>query len=182
MKFLVLATLAMFSFNVFAEGSLHAHEHGSIDFEVAVEGKVVSFSVEGPAESFLDFENVPKSAKEKKVFNDAKTLWTKKFFELVSFEKSAGCKITESVFEQKIDKKETAEKQTKINDQKKKEEGIHSDIEASAKITCSKDLKGVKISVNLKKYFKNIKKLKMELVGNETKIIDINSDSFETNL
>lgn len=179
MKFLVLSLTLVLSSKVFAEGALHAHEHGSIVLETAVEGKVVTFSVDGPAESFLGFEYEAKSAKEKKVFADTKNLWTKKFFELVSFDKSLGCKLSEGTFEQEVEKEEHKDEHKKDD---KKEEGIHSDIEASIKVTCAKDLKGAKILVNLKKHFKNIKKLKMDLVGNETKSIDINSDSFEVTL
>lgn len=156
----------MFSANVLAERALHAHEHGAIVLEVGIEGKMATFSVDGPAESFLGFEYVAKTTKEKKVFNEAKKLWSKNFFELVSFDKALECKLSGDKFEQKVEKKE----------------GVHSDVEASMTVSCSKDLKGAKLLVNLKKHFKNIKKLKMELVGNETKSIDIKSDSFEVNL
>lgn len=163
----------MFSANVLAEGALHAHEHGTIVLEVGVEGKMATFSVDGPAESFLGFEYVAKTTKEKKVFNEAKKLWSKNFFELVSFDKALECKLSGDKFEQKVEKEDHKDH---------KEEGVHSDIEASIMVSCSKDLKGAKLLVNLKKHFKNIKKLKMELVGNETKSIDIKSDSFEVNL
>lgn len=163
MKLLLLSIALMMSSNVFAEAALHAHEHGSIILETAVEGNSATFSVDGPAESFLGFENKAKTAKEKKEFADVKNLWTNKFFDLVSFDKNLACKLSEGKFEQEI-------------------EGNHSDIQASIKVICSKDLKGAKIVINLKKHFKHIKKLKMDLVGNETKSIDINSPSFEVTL
>lgn len=166
MKMLMSLFLILLSINSFAEVSLHAHEHGSIRLETAVEGKTVNFSVDGPSESFLGFEYLPKTVKDKKVFEYAKNLWTKNFLNLISFERSVQCKITESSFEQKFDEHD------------KKNES-HSDIEASSKLNCNRDLKGIKIIVNMKKYFKNIKKLKMDIIGNETKTIDINSESFE---
>lgn len=163
MKSLFFSLMLLFCSKVFSETALHAHEHGVIVLETGVEGKVVTFSVDGPAETFIGFEYLPKTVKEKKVFNDAKNLWEKNFFQLIKFEKAAGCIMAESSFDQKV-------------------EGVHSDIEASAKITCARDLKGEKISVNLRKYFKNIKKLKMEIIGNETKSVPINTDTFQTNL
>lgn len=162
------------SANVFAESSLHSHEHGSIVLEAAVEGKVATFSVDGPAESFLGFEHEAKTAKEKKIFLDTKTLWTNKFFDLVTFDKALGCKLSEQNFSHEIEKEENGHKE-----KHSKKEGIHSEIEASIKVSCEKDLKGAKISVNLRKFFKNIKKLKMELVGNETKSLEVKTNSFE---
>lgn len=170
MKSLLFSLLMLFSSNVFAGKSLHAHEHGSISLEATVEGKEATFSIDGPAEAFIGFEYLPKSAKEKKVFEDAKNLWTKNFFELVSFEKAAECKIAESTFEQILEEKEA------------KGKAVHSEIEASAKVTCVQDLKGEKVTINLKKHFKNIKKLKLELIGNETKSIAIKTESFQTTL
>jgi|GEM_PF-794828 len=181
MKFLAWVLTLILSSNVYAEGSLHAHEHGSIVLETSVEGKVATFSVDGPAESFLGFEYAPKSNKEKKVFNDVKNLWTNKFFELVSFDKTFGCTLSEGKFEQLLEEEHKEEKDHKDH-KKDKEEGIHSDIEASIKVTCSKDLKGAKVVVQLKKHFKHIKKLKMELVGNEIKSFDVKSNAFEVTL
>jgi hypothetical protein len=71
-------------------------------------------------------------------------------------------------FEQEID-----------NDHKekgKKEAGVHSDIEAEAKINCAKDPKGSMVSVALKKYFPHIKKLQIDLVATETKTINVTKD------
>lgn len=173
MKLLVIFFSLILCVKTFAEGALHAHEHGSLILEAAVEGKSATFSIDGPAETFLGFEYAPKINKEKKILEDAKALWVSKFFDLVAFDKALGCKLSEGKFLQVIEKEAKAHK---------KEEGVHSDIEASIKVTCAKDLKAAKITVNLKKHFKNIKKLKMDLIGNETKSIDINSNSFEVTL
>lgn len=147
-----------------AEGALHAHEHGSIDFEVAVEGKSAEFEMKGPAESFIGFEHVAKTAKEKKVLADTSSMWNTNFFELVNFEKSLNCTTSMAKFEHVIEK------------------GNHSEIAASIKVTCEKDLKGAKVSVNLRSYFKNIKNLKMEIISTETKAIKINKAKMEVTL
>ena len=81
-----------------------------------------------------------------------------------------GCKISQSSFKQETD--EHKDGQTDEH----KEAGVHSDIEAKAKILCSKDLAGQNLVIALKKNFPKIKKLALELVGNETKTIVINSN------
>jgi hypothetical protein len=164
MKKLVLALVLMVSSKVMAEGALHAHEHGSIDFEVAVEGKSADFEISGPAESFIGFEHAAKTAKEKQTLADVTSLWNTKFFELVSFDKALNCNTSAARFEHKMEK------------------GNHSEIEAAIKVTCEKELKGAKVSVNLRSHFKNIKNLKMEIIGSDTKTIKITKPKMEVNL
>lgn len=160
----VLALGLIISSRVFAEGALHAHEHGSIDFEVAVEGKTAEFAMKGPAESFIGFEHAAKTAKEKKVLADTASMWNTKFFELISFDKNLNCTTSMAKFEHIMDK------------------GNHSEIEAGIKVTCEKDLKATKISVNLRSYFKKIKNLKMEIVGSETRAIKITKPKMDVTL
>lgn len=118
MKRFLLALVLVVYGKAYAEGALHAHEHGSIDFEVAVEGKNAEFEISGPAESFIGFEHVAKTAKEKKVLEDAKNLWNNKFFEVVTFDPTYKCQSSNASFEHKIEK------------------GDHSEIAASIKVSC----------------------------------------------
>jgi hypothetical protein len=155
------------------EHSLAAHEHGAIKLGIAVAKNIVDIDLDGPTESFISFEYLPKTAEEKRIFNNAKDVWEKKVLELIHFENKLNCKITESTFKQVIDEKETAEEQKKIKDPKKKEQGVHSDIEAKAKITCNGNIAGSVLQVSLKKQFKNIKKLTVDVISNETKSIEI---------
>lgn len=174
MKASLIALTLLTASQVFShEHALGAHEHGTIKLGMAVEKNVADIDLDGPTESFISFEYLPKTAKEKKIFNDAKDLWEKKVLTLVSFDKKLGCKITESSFKQVIDEKETAEEQAKIKDSKKKAEGVHSDIEAKAKITCNGDIAGTDVQISLRKQFKNIKKLTVEVISGETKSVEI---------
>lgn len=147
---------------------LGAHEHGAIKLEVAVEAKEIELEIDGPAESFIGFEYAPKTAKEKKAFTDAQELWKKNLLtKLFILDSKLGCSVSEASFEQEMES----------HDEKpanKKEAGVHSDIEAKAKIVCAKDPKGSEVSVALKKHFSHIKKLQVDLVGSETKTININ--------
>lgn len=163
---LILSTQAFAGEHHHGKG-LGAHEHGSIKLEMAVDGKTIELDIDGPAESFIGFEYAPKTDKEKKTFTDAQNLWKKDLLtKLITLDAKLGCSIGEASFEQEMED----------HDEKpagKKEAGIHSDIEAKAKITCAQDPKGSTVSVAIKKYFTRIKKLQIDLVGSETKTINV---------
>jgi hypothetical protein len=150
------------------EHSLHAHEHGAINVGMAVEKNTVEIAIDGPAESFLGFEYLPKSEKEKQILSDLKTKWTKNFDLFFAFDKKLNCHVTEASFVQVIDEKEAL---AKIKD--KKETGIHSDVEAKVKLACVGTLSGTNVTVSLRKVFKNIKKLSIDVISTETKSIEI---------
>ena len=144
------------------EKGLGSHEHGAIKLEIAVEGKTIDIDIEGPAESFIGFEYTPKTEKEKKAFSDAQSLWTQDLLtKLFILDQNLGCTVTETSFKQEVEEKKS-----------KKQTGIHSDIEAEAKITCSMELKGLPMTVAVKKHFPKIKKLTIDLIGSETKSIN----------
>jgi hypothetical protein len=158
------------------EHSLGSHEHGAIKLGMAIEKNHVEIDLDGPTESFISFEYLPKSEKEKKVFNDLKNIWEKELFKLIAFDKKLNCVILESHLNQIIDQKETVEFQKNIKNQKKKEAGVHSDIEAKAKIKCNANLSETIAIITLKKQFRKIKKLAIDLISNETKTIEINQE------
>lgn len=168
-KMSLVITLLIMSSTVFAEHHNHAkglgaHEHGSIELDIGVEGKVIGIEIDGPSESFLGFEYKPVTAKEKKTFKDAEALWNKDLLtKLFVLDKKLGCTSSEIKFEQELDDHGKNEK---------KEAGVHSDIAAKAKITCVQDLKGQTLTVNVKKHFAKIKKLTIDLVATETKKIE----------
>ena len=93
MKLNLLIIGVLFSTHSFAsEKSLGAHEHGTIRLGMAVEKNVVDIDLDGPTESFISFEYLPKTEKEKKIFSDVKNLWEKQFLTLVTFDKKLNCK------------------------------------------------------------------------------------------
>ncbi len=157
-----LALIILCSQRLFAhEHGLGAHEHGAIKLEMGIEKSTVELDLDGPAEAFIGFEYLPHSVKEKAIMNNAKNLWEKNLFTLINFDQSLKCQIIQASFTQVIDQKE---------------HGNHSDIEAKAKVSCNGDLAGSNVQVSLKKYFKNIKKLKVDVVGKKMLSIDISSE------
>lgn len=164
----------VFSFQVHAnEHALGAHEHGSIKLGMALENKIVEIDIDGPSEAFLGFEYKPKTNIEKKLFNDLESKWNKNLDSIIAFDKHLNCKIMDISFIQVIDEKETKEAQALIKDLTKKEAGVHSDIEAKAKLKCDKNLSGTEVTISLKKVFPNIKKLTVEVISGEVKSIEI---------
>ena len=142
--------------------SLGAHEHGAVKLELAVVGKTIDIDIDGPAESFLGFEYIPKTTKEIKTFQKAESLWTKDLLtKLFVLDKKLGCLSSDVSFKQSIE--ETVSKSTK------KESGVHSEIEAKAIITCIQDLTGQNVLVSVKKYYPHVKKLSIDVMGSETK-------------
>lgn len=175
MKLFLSTVLLLTSVSAFADKHGHeghkkgmgAHEHGSLTLEVAVEGKQINIEIEAPAESFLGFEYIPKTAKEKAAYTKAETLWNKELLtKLFITDISLGCSIGESSFKQVL------EEQTETKEKAKKS-GQHSEIQASAIINCQKELKGQSVSVAFKKEFTKIKRMALDLAGSETKTIQI---------
>jgi hypothetical protein len=155
MKGLAIAILLVMNNHVFAgEHALGAHEHGSIKIGMAVEKNIVEIDIDGPSESFLGFEYKAKTAKEKKILSDFENRWEKNLDSLISFDKKLNCKIVDVNFKQEI-------------------EGTHSDIEAKAKLQCAANVSGTEVQISLKKVFKNIKKLSVEVISGEAKSIEI---------
>lgn len=167
---LLLSTSAFAEHHENHKKGVGAHEHGSIELDISADGKVIEIEIDGPAESFLGFEYAPKSDKEKKVLKDAQALWTKDLLtKLFVLDAKLGCTSSEVKFEQEIEDHDDHKDHKKDS---KKEAGVHSDIEAKAKITCTQALKGQKIVVNVKTHFPKIKKLSINLVATETVKMD----------
>lgn len=149
------------------------HEHGAIKLAMAVDGKTIEIDLDGPAESFLGFEYTPVTVKEKKIFSDAESLWKKDLLtKLFILDKKLGCAVPTVSFKQDIDEDEIKESKKSHDKTSSKSSGVHSDIEAKAKIICTKDLKGQTIIVSVKKSYPHIKKLSIEFVGSEIRSID----------
>jgi hypothetical protein len=147
--------------------NLSAHEHGVVKLAFALEGKTIDIEVDGPSESFLGFEHKPTSTDDKLAYNRASELWNKEILtKVIMFPSNLNCQIETSKFIQNFsDPAET----------KNKKSGEHSEIEATAKLTCNGgSFKGADVKIGLKDKFPNIKKLKLDIIdADKTKSLDI---------
>jgi len=61
---LVAATLGL-ALHVTARGAEHAHVHGAVNLNVAIEGNRVTLLLEAPLDSLVGFEHAPRTAEQK---------------------------------------------------------------------------------------------------------------------
>lgn len=163
---LILGLGLLVSSSAFADKhghSLGSHEHGAVTLGIAIDGQTIELELEGPAESFLGFEHAPVNQKDKNIFTQTKSLWESKKSELIKFDSKLGCVQEKAKFEQII-------------------EGNHSEIEASATFLCKMKPDGSVAVVNFKNHFSGIKKLKVEVVGKQSKEFNIKEKSQKINL
>lgn len=157
MKILFFSFIFSINHTIAAE-SLKSHVHGALHMGMAVEKNEVEITIDGPSESLLGFEHAPKTEKEKKIYLEAENNWKTNLSSFVIFESHLQCKQIESSFKQH-------------------KAGKHSDIEASAKFVCAKDVSPSTVHIALKKTFKHIKKLSVEVVSQQIQRIEIKEDS-----
>ncbi len=147
-----------------AATSLKSHEHGLVSLEMAVEADQIEVSLDGPMESFLGFEHAIKSKADQKAWDLAKNNWTNNFFEIFKFDPKIKCEQISSDF--------------KSEDEK----AGHADLIASKKIKCNANLKGQKVSIRIKKFFKHMDKIKLELISDKPQSILIKENNKEIEL
>jgi hypothetical protein len=123
---------------------------------IAVEANTIALDLDGPSESFLGFERKAVSKKDMQTLKNAKELWTTLLLvKLVILDPGLECKLNSATFEQ-------------VN-----HAGEHSEIEARAEITCAKDPKGSDLKIAIKDQFPKIKKMKLEVIGNQNNTLDL---------
>jgi hypothetical protein len=180
--FLVIISFIFLNFRTWANSNLNAHEHGHIKLSIAVEDKKLNIELDGPAESFIGFEYLPVTKTEKLKYQSAKNLWEKNLFQLIKLDQTLNCKIENATFLQVVDETETKEAQAKIKNPNQKLKAVHSDIEAKAQISCAKKIAGTKAIVQLKKSFKSIQKVELDLLSEKVEKLSITTLSAEVNL
>lgn len=163
MSKLTLLSLVLLSHPTFAKKNLHSHEHGHVELSIAYEKNNAEIELETPADSFFGFEHAPKNDKEKAIVEKAKKTWENLLSEIIIFPKDLNCQASEIEFKHSVESKTSHDKH----------DGDHSEVEASAKITCAKDLAGANVDVFFIGKFPKAKKLKLEVVGNKSQSITL---------
>jgi hypothetical protein len=146
-----LLSLVLISNFALAKKNLHSHEHGHVELSIAYDKNIAEIELETPADSFFGFEHAPKNDKEKTIVENAKKSWTNLLSEIVIFPKESNCLVSEIEFKHVLQEKES-----------------HSEVEASAKVTCEKEIAGTKIDILFIGKFPQAKKLKLEVVGSKS--------------
>lgn len=166
-KFLLLTLFILLPILSFGK-SMGTHEHGALKLEIAAEEKSIEIDLDGPSDAFIGFEYLPTSAKEKETFTKAQDLWTNDLLtKLFVLDSSLNCKIVSSSFKQIIENDNH-----KTHNQHNKNSGVHSEIEAQAKITCEKVIKDQNIAIALKKHYPLMKKISIDLLGSKSRTLN----------
>lgn len=150
----------LFTSQLYAK-NLEAHVHGSVHLDIASEKNELLIMLKSPSESFLGFEHKAKTKEEISKLNSVKTQWSKELINFIGPNVLKDCKISKSNWVQKFSGKN------------------HSSIEAESYISCSKPLRGRTLEVSLKKQFKNIQKIHLQLIRDDGSVVS-NKQTKET--
>lgn len=134
-----------FSPSIYAKKQ-HAHSHGSLDMDIALEGNELLIIMNSPAQSILGFEKKVETEKEKKIVFNIQNTWQKEFTKFISFpgiEKCEGKNITWEL---------------------KGSGGKHMEVKSELTISCTEPIKGA-LKVEPKKYSEHIEELKYDYLG-----------------
>ena len=125
-----------------------AHQHGSAELNIAIEGNSAVIELEAPAEGFVGFEHEARTEAQKKQQEDALQTLRKRGGELVQFPSTAGC--------------QTANMRTEVKRHAGEE---HSEVEAEYRVTCSGKLAGAVLRFGLSKLFPGVREVKVQLLN-----------------
>lgn len=88
----LFATLLAAPFAASAQAAQHAHVHGQIKLDVAIEGPTVVIEMDSPLDNFIGFERAPKTDDEKKIA-DAAVAQLRAADQIFKIDPSANCKL-----------------------------------------------------------------------------------------
>lgn len=120
----VAVALALGAVPVLAAAPVHAHVHGAVQLDVAVDGPTLTLTLAAPLDSVFGFERAPRTAAEKKTAQDALAA-LRASGPLFTPDPAAGC-----VFQSATTDSEALQPGAKV--------GEHADLDATAEFTCAK--------------------------------------------
>lgn len=141
---------------VFAQGKKHehqhsktkgAHEHGTAQINLAVEGKVVDIELHVPAMGIVGFERIATSAADKKKQSDALAKLKANIAQIVIFEPAMACNISVKKIEIEQEKPD------------------HAEVDGDFTAICAQYAGGTKVLFGLTKFFPAIHAVKVQAVG-----------------
>ncbi|WGL60161.1 DUF2796 domain-containing protein [Pigmentibacter sp. JX0631] len=172
MKFSLQHSVAfIFSTVLFLHAHAHkAHNHGTANIDVAIDGNQAKFNFEIPAASMYGFEHEAKNEKEKKLVADSKQKFENNINKIVILEDRLKCNFQII----KLDPFSTDDEEDSSDDQKNsksaeknKHSAQHGDFKAEVLAKCEKSLSKSKLSFALIKFFPKIENIFVKGLSNE---------------
>lgn len=147
----VAVALVLGAVPVLAAEPVHAHIHGAVQLDVAVDGQTLTLTLEAPLDSVLGFERAPRTAAEKQTAQDALAA-LRASGPLFTPDPAAGC-----VFKSATADSEALQPGAKA--------GEHADLDATAEFTCTKPQQLRRIDLGgLLDRFPRIQRLQAQIV------------------
>lgn len=124
-----------------------AHDHGSAQLDIAVDGKNADIEFHAPAMGLVGFEYVPTKAADKKKQAAALAGLKTNFAKVVTFDSKLGCKVTA--------------KSVEIN----QEEPDHAEVDGDFSASCSQPLAGSPVGIDFSKLYPAYSSIQVQVVG-----------------
>ncbi len=133
----------------------HAHVHGLVNLDVAMEAQTLTVALEAPLDSLLGFEHRPRTPAQRKAADDAMKRMNDGA-SLVRPAAAAQCKLAKTTVESEA-LQSTAPAGGK--------EDEHADLDATFVFTCAQPDKLASIELGLFDAFKRIKRIEVQVAG-----------------
>ncbi len=146
---LSLATAAL------AQG--HAHEHGVVKLDIAIEAGKLTVQMESPLDNLVGFERAPRTAAERKTV-DAAVARLKGAETLFRIDPAAGCTLAKAELASAVLKLGTP-------DPNEKAEEEHADIDGNFVFTCKDSARASFIELGLFSAFSSMQRIDVQIAG-----------------
>lgn len=155
MKSILITSTLLLAFALAAEEHRHegAHVHGAASLGVVVEGKVIHFEFEAPAENIIGFEYEPKTAADRAKQKAGLDKIRNNIASLLKLNGGAACRITIESLEWK--------KETHAGS------GTHSVVEGDFKAECNKPAAGTTLRTAFTQFFPSLEKLEVTVISGD---------------
>lgn len=152
-----------------AKSTLHAHQHGHAQVNVAVDGKTAIVELIVPAESIYGFEYEPATPGDSAKRDSGLALLKTRFNKMVVFDPKTGCALGSAKVKVKAE-----------NESGKIHRGIHgrhSEVQGEFEFFCRESPQGSKLGFCFIPYFPKVRDLKVQVLsGNNQGGADIDND------
>ena len=133
----------------------HAHVHGQLKLDVAIDGPTIVIAMESPLDNIVGFEHAPKTEAEKKMADDI-VAQLRAADQLFKIDPAANCKLGP------VDLRSGA---LGLGNPDPAESGGHADLDASFSFNCTQAAAAKFIDVNLFSAFKGARQIDVQIAS-----------------